>query len=138
MIKKTSILLFILLGLLTAVTYGQKSSSASMQISARVIKPVGISSNTLLPNKVDVHAGSKAAKGVLKLQGTEQKNAHIDMPNSIVLTDDKGNMLELDIQLLDTISQEEKEIAYTLNDSSTDRMPNGKYNGEMKTSIVYL
>jgi hypothetical protein len=136
--NKTSILLFIFLGLLASVSLGQRSANASMQISAKVIKPVGISSSSQLPNKVEVNTQTAYTKGMLKLQGTEQQNTIVEVPNTIDLISEEGNVIKLDIQLLDTISEEEKEISYHLNNSPNEHIKNGKYNGNMSTTVVYF
>lgn len=137
MFRKTSILLFLLSGLLTTVSLGQNAANVSMQISARVINPVGVSSSQL-PNKFEFDTNSSLNKGLLKLEGTEKKNTLVELPETLNLVSEEGNILKVNVQLLDSLTEEQKEIAYSLNEVSKGQIQKGKYNGEVTARVIYF
>ncbi len=135
MFNKTSILLFIFIGLLTTVSLGQRSAQATMRVSVEVVKGSSIAASE--NGKVVLSSEETSELGSLTLEGIERNNTILNISNKISLKDSQNNEIELNV----SSKMSQSESAYeniTFLGGSDKEMKSGMYRGELSTTIEYL
>lgn len=135
--KYSSILLLLFfLGVLAETGLAQRTAQANMTVSANVVKAAEVSNN--LPNQIDLTDNNLLNEGSLTLKGLGSSNTLIELPNEISLSNNKGDNLNIDIQLINQWISSDKEMTYQFKLASGNKVNGSTYNGDLKTTIVYL
>jgi hypothetical protein len=138
MTKKGYILIVILMGVITLPSLGQKSSQATMRVSANVIEAT--TANYKLPADYNFSDDDQVREGRLVVRGIDTSNTLVQLPQKMSLNNGEGNQLNLNIQLTNEWVSSDKEMTYQFEMLSADKKDKNSNSdtGDLETTIVYL
>lgn len=131
--------LFLILLLFGAVAFpaaAQNSAQATMRVSVNVVE--GSTVETLTPNSVILASNTSVDLGSLLLKGNSSENSVITMSSAIILSNGKGNNIELDVNSRVEESNSKSSTKFALSGFVPADIKEDSYQGKLNATIQYF
>jgi len=132
-LKKFYILGILLMGLFSYSSVGQ-GAQATMRVSANVVS--GSSYDIEKPELVMLSQNQKSDLGSIKLKGIDEGDVIIKSADKILLTDQSGNQITMDIESNSKQAQGTNNIQFK--GQSEGQLLSTVYQGELTTSVEHF
>lgn len=117
-------------------SYSQKSATAVMQVSVRVVQ--GTSIDVKQPELISLSKNESSDLGQMSMKGINKENALVTVSNSLSVQDKEGNNIAVAVSS-EYEENNERGMIYRLYGSPPDKtMKSGTYQGSLTTTIEYL
>ncbi len=115
--------------------YSQRSATAVMQVSVRVVE--GTTIDMKQPDLIALEHNERSDLGQMSLKGINTENALITVASNLNIQNKEGNNIDVSVS---SEHQENKDrnTIYKLFGSPNKLMKNGIYHGKLTTTIEYL